>query len=98
MIIRQTIFGIIYLVLGVLTLEMVLIHDRKASLMEEWIGMDDHGIQIMIVLFFPVVLLFILLMVVIPKILWSLIIKPIRILVEVIGYYAILFVERLKRK
>ena len=98
MTIRCIIFAIIYLVLGVLTLEMVLVHDRKASFMEEWIGMDDHVIQIMRVLFFPVVLLFILLMVVIPKILWSLIIKPIRILVEVIGYYAILFVERLKRK
>lgn len=98
MIIRCIIFAIIYLVLGVLTLEMVLVHDRNASLMEQWIGMDDHEIQIMIVLGFPIVLLFILLMVVIPKILWSLIIKPIRILVEVIGYYAILFVERLKRK
>ena len=98
MTIRCIIFEIIYLVLGVLTLEIVLIHDRKASIMEQWIGMDDHEIQIMIVLGFPVVLLFILLMVVIPKILWSIIIKPIRILVEVIGYYAILFVERLKRK
>ena len=98
MTIRCIIFEIIYLVLGVLTLEIVLIHDRKASIMEQWIGMDDHEIQIMIVLGFPVVLLFILLMVVIPKILWSIIRKPIRILVEVIGYYAILFVERLKRK
>ena len=98
MTIRCIFFGIIYLVLGVLTLEIVLVHDRKASIMEQWIGMDDHGIQIMIALGFPVVLLFILTMVVIPKILWSLIIKPIRILVEVIGYYAILFVERFKRK
>lgn len=53
MTIRCIIFAIIYLVLGVLTLEMVLVHDRKTSFMEEWIGMDDHGIQIMIVLFFP---------------------------------------------
>ena len=98
MIIRYVIFAIIYLILGVLTLEMILVHDRKASIMDQWIGMDDHGIQIIIVLAFPVFLLMLLLSVVIPKILWNFIVKPIRILIEVIGYYAILFVERFRRK
>ena len=98
MIIRHVIFAIIYLVLGVLTLEMILVHDRKASIMDQWIGVDDHGIQIIIVLAFPMFLLLLLLTVVIPKILWNFIVKPIRILIEVIGYYAILFVERFRRK
>lgn len=62
------VFG--YLLCGVGVLELVRLHDRHTDWIDKWMDDDDEIEQVMVVLLFPVALLFLILFVIRKIVFW----------------------------